>query len=178
MSATQTRERIIGIIATGDSFGAAANIAGEIDVKDKRIAELEGLLRESVATMQDDITKNNALKAAGDALVTGLSEARSNLRLAEIRINGFIGAQEDAAAEVAKLKPYAFVQIAKLKRDSAIEELNGAEDEEERRQCARDLGDWHEMVFRATNLMREQWERDRKTMVRVELGDMVKAACS
>lgn len=80
--------------------------------------------------------------------------------------------------EVAKLKPYAFVQIAKLKRDSAIKELDGAEDEEERQQCARDLGDWREMAFRATNLMREQWERDRKTMVRVELSDMVKAACS
>lgn len=105
-----------------------------------------------------------------------LAEARANLRLAELRINGFIAAQEDAAAEIAKLKPYALVQIAKLKRDSAVEELDGAEDEQERRQCASELEEWHEMAFRATTLMREQWERDRKTLVRVELGDMVKAS--
>lgn len=111
-------------------------------------------------------------------LEASLAEARANLRLAGMRIEGFTGALKDAEAEIAKLKPYAFVQIAKLKRDSAIEELDGAEDEEERRQCARDLGDWHEMAFRATNLMREQWERDRKTMVRVELAAMVEMACS
>ena len=104
MSATQTRERIIGIIATGDSFGAAANIAGEIDAKDKRIAELEGLLRESVATLQDDITKNNALKAAGDALVAELDEARADEAEAMRLTNSWKAEAERLRAKLSECK--------------------------------------------------------------------------
>lgn len=60
-------------------------------------AEIDGL------TAERDGLKA-ALAASWPNLSAQLSEARANLRLAEIRINGFINGQEDAAAEVERLR--------------------------------------------------------------------------
>ena len=71
----ETRERIIQIMMVGDPFGSAANIAGEIDAKDKRIAELEGLLREAETMIKNADVSVNTLTKAGDMLAARLDQA-------------------------------------------------------------------------------------------------------
>ena len=95
----------------------------EIDAKDKRIAELEGLLREGVATLQDDIAKNNALKAAGDMLATSLDKALTeavDLKLELVEVHAKV-ARLKLPAE-AWDKREALVAASKI-RDAALWEI-------------------------------------------------------
>lgn len=53
----------------------ALEIAGEIDAKDKRIAELEGLLREAETMIKNADVSVNTLTKAGDMLAARLDQA-------------------------------------------------------------------------------------------------------
>lgn len=72
---SDTRDRIIEIMMVGDPFGSAAVIAGELDAKDKRIAEMESLLREAETMIKNADVSVNTLTKAGDMLAARLDQA-------------------------------------------------------------------------------------------------------
>lgn len=114
-----------------------------------------------------------------DRLVLILGDAKYIHGIAMISselVDEIIVTLKEGQAAIDKLTPYALAQIARLRYASISDELEDAEDEQERRAVASELANWDQTTLRAIELMEAQWERDRKTLLRVELADMVKAS--
>ena len=158
-----------------DADPIANEIAAEIDALAAQLAETReqhkhcGLFLDSA---------NAELRECQSALRLALAGTEQKYFAIPARIDDVRAALADAQAQIDQLTPYALAQIARLRYASISDELEDAEDELERRAVGKELADWDQTTIRAIALMEARWERDRKTMVRVELGDMVKAACS
>ena len=75
VEAQTTEERIYRTLAAYTEKAAAREIAAELEAKDKRIAELEGLLREAETMIKNADVSVNTLTKAGDMLAARLDQA-------------------------------------------------------------------------------------------------------